>query len=147
MSTFIQHLQYYFNFEILECLWVVMLKNVENSKDLDDVISSQNTFVNSIIKMSGLDDKIFYSKINQICEEIIEYEKLLSNFSKEIEKYEKTQSKEFLNVLSDVYFKIIIFHKSFKTNTCSFLDVLSTRENLTNLKFRFEFNENYDFVD
>ncbi|KAK4880318.1 hypothetical protein RN001_008464 [Aquatica leii] len=48
MIHFLHQTQYYFLFEVLECSWAVMMKQVSQAECLDDVINAHSTFLNSV---------------------------------------------------------------------------------------------------
>ncbi|XP_064615668.1 gamma-tubulin complex component 3 homolog [Liolophura sinensis] len=48
MVHFIQQVQYYINFEVLECLWDELLTKVKEAKDLDYIIAAHEVFLDAI---------------------------------------------------------------------------------------------------
>ncbi|CAK9291318.1 unnamed protein product [Gordionus sp. m RMFG-2023] len=51
MSHFIQQIQYYFNFEVMECSWHTFIKELNgNSNDLDKIISCHGTYLNQLTR-------------------------------------------------------------------------------------------------
>ncbi|KAF5284977.1 hypothetical protein FQA39_LY16842 [Lamprigera yunnana] len=48
MIHFLHQTQYYFLFEVLECSWAEMMKQVNQAECLDDVINAHSTFLNSV---------------------------------------------------------------------------------------------------
>ncbi|KAF5277736.1 hypothetical protein FQR65_LT03716 [Abscondita terminalis] len=48
MIHFLHQTQYYFLFEVLECSWAEMMKQVNQAECLDDVINAHTTFLNSV---------------------------------------------------------------------------------------------------
>ncbi|ESO02035.1 hypothetical protein HELRODRAFT_65285, partial [Helobdella robusta] len=57
MLHFVQQIQYYINFEVLECSWVDLMSRIEEAHDLDQVISAHNNFLSSIVSRSLLDSQ------------------------------------------------------------------------------------------
>ncbi|CAH1785133.1 unnamed protein product [Owenia fusiformis] len=57
MIHFIQQVQYYINFEVLECSWDELLSKVTSGEDLDYVIAAHQEFLDTIITRSLLDEK------------------------------------------------------------------------------------------
>lgn len=55
MVHFVQQVQYYINFEVLECSWDELLKKVGEAKDLDCIIRAHETFLDTIIARSFID--------------------------------------------------------------------------------------------
>jgi gamma-tubulin complex component 3 len=54
MVHFISQLQYYINFEVMECNWDSLLKKVREAEDLDQIISAHDTFLLQITSQSLL---------------------------------------------------------------------------------------------
>lgn len=48
MIHFLHQTQYYFLFEVLECSWAEMMRQVNQAECLDDVINAHNTFLSSV---------------------------------------------------------------------------------------------------
>lgn len=48
MIHFLHQTQYYFLFEVLECSWAEMMRQVNQAECLDDVINAHTTFLNSV---------------------------------------------------------------------------------------------------
>ncbi|XP_078693983.1 gamma-tubulin complex component 3-like [Branchiostoma floridae x Branchiostoma belcheri] len=57
MVHFINQMQYYITFEVLECSWDELWKKVKESPDLDHVIASHQVFLDAIIQHCLLDDE------------------------------------------------------------------------------------------
>jgi gamma-tubulin complex component 3 len=55
MVHFISQLQYYINFEVMECNWDGLLKTVRTADDLDQIISAHDTFLQHITSQCLLD--------------------------------------------------------------------------------------------
>ncbi|KAF5398523.1 Gamma-tubulin complex component [Paragonimus heterotremus] len=51
----VQQLQYYINFEVLECAWDVLVKQIQVATDLDEVIEAHQGFLSSVITRCLLD--------------------------------------------------------------------------------------------
>ncbi len=54
MLHFVQQVQYYINFEVLECSWDELLREVMEAKDLDQIISAHQVFLENIVARSLL---------------------------------------------------------------------------------------------
>ncbi|CAL8095288.1 unnamed protein product [Calicophoron daubneyi] len=51
----VQQLQYYVNFEVLECAWEILVKQIRAAADLDEVIEAHQAFLSSVITRCLLD--------------------------------------------------------------------------------------------
>ena len=49
MIHFIHQLAYYVTFEVMECGWDTLVKDIDNSVSLDEVISAHQDFLNTLI--------------------------------------------------------------------------------------------------
>ena len=56
MVHFVQQVQYYINFEVLECSWDELLTKVQSASDLDDVIAAHQVFIDTIVTRCLLDN-------------------------------------------------------------------------------------------
>ncbi|XP_059168560.1 gamma-tubulin complex component 3 homolog [Physella acuta] len=57
MVHFIKQVQYYINFEVLECAWDDLLTKVHEAKDLDYIIAAHQVFLDTILSRCLLNDK------------------------------------------------------------------------------------------
>ncbi|KAK2168865.1 hypothetical protein NP493_1211g00044 [Ridgeia piscesae] len=57
MVHFVQQVQYYINFEVLECSWDELLQKVREAQDLDHIIAAHEMFLDTIITRSLLDSQ------------------------------------------------------------------------------------------
>ncbi|THD20020.1 Gamma-tubulin complex component [Fasciola hepatica] len=51
----VQQLQYYISFEVLECAWEILVKQIHGATDLDEVIEAHQAFLTSVITRCLLD--------------------------------------------------------------------------------------------
>ena len=56
MVHFIHQMQYYILFEVLECSWDVLIKQVQQAEALDDIIYAHEHFLHTIKAGALLDD-------------------------------------------------------------------------------------------
>lgn len=61
MVHFIHQMQYYILFEVLECSWDVLIKQVQQAEALDDIISAHQNFLLAVKAGALLDDN------SQVC--------------------------------------------------------------------------------
>ncbi|EDV25710.1 uncharacterized protein TRIADDRAFT_23488, partial [Trichoplax adhaerens] len=78
---FINQMQYYIMFEVLECAWDELVKRVEEAKDLDDVIDAHDKFQEIIITRSLLDShsRDLQTQIRSIFNFILQFQNLLES--------------------------------------------------------------------
>ncbi|XP_074658179.1 gamma-tubulin complex component 3 homolog [Tubulanus polymorphus] len=78
MVHFIQQVQYYINFEVLECSWDELLKNVNEAEDLDYIIAAHQVFLDTIINRSLLDEKsrTILTQLRAIFDLIIQFQQI-----------------------------------------------------------------------
>ncbi|XP_012945175.1 gamma-tubulin complex component 3 homolog [Aplysia californica] len=57
MVHFIKQVQYYINFEVLECTWDELLTKVHEAKDLDYIIAAHQVFLDTVLGRCLLNDK------------------------------------------------------------------------------------------
>ena len=55
MVHFVQQVQYYINFELLECSWDELLQKVKEADDLDCIIKAHEHFLDTVIARSFID--------------------------------------------------------------------------------------------
>ncbi|RUS81826.1 hypothetical protein EGW08_010418, partial [Elysia chlorotica] len=57
MTHFIKQVQYYINFEVLECAWDELLTKVKEAQDLDYIIAAHQVFLDTVLGRCLLNDK------------------------------------------------------------------------------------------
>ncbi|GFO47439.1 gamma-tubulin complex component [Plakobranchus ocellatus] len=57
MTHFIKQVQYYINFEVLECAWDELLTKVHEAQDLDYIIAAHQVFLDTVLGRCLLNDK------------------------------------------------------------------------------------------
>ena len=55
MVHFVQQVQYYINFEVLECSWDELLQKVTEAEDLDCIIKAHENFLDTVTARSFID--------------------------------------------------------------------------------------------
>ncbi|KAG1659954.1 Gamma-tubulin complex component 3 [Nymphon striatum] len=78
MVHFIQQIQYYITFEVMECSWDVFVKKVKNAKDLDDVIFAHKQFLDTVLARALLDEdsEELLDQLRSIYYVILQFEKI-----------------------------------------------------------------------
>eukprot|EP00731_Ephydatia_muelleri_P030066 Em0021g589a len=84
MVHFISQLQYYITFEVMECCWASLEKQVQEAEDLDQIIVAHNDFLKRIAAQCLLDDsndsKEILVDLRQLFNLILEFQQKLSVF-------------------------------------------------------------------
>lgn len=82
MEHFIQQVQYYINFEVLECSWDELLHKVQEAGDLDHIIAAHQVFLDTILCRCLLDEKSrdILTQLRTIFDLIIQFETAQDNF-------------------------------------------------------------------
>ncbi|CAI2727258.1 unnamed protein product [Schistosoma spindalis] len=80
---FIQQLQYYINFEVLECAWENLVKQVHSAEDLSDVIKAHQAFLSNVFTRCLLDaeSRQLLGQLRAIFNSILDYAQLHQDFN------------------------------------------------------------------
>ncbi|CAH8513252.1 unnamed protein product [Schistosoma bovis] len=80
---FIQQLQYYINFEVLECAWENLVKQVHSAQDLSDVIKAHQAFLSNVFTRCLLDaeSRQLLGQLRAIFNSILDYAQLHQDFN------------------------------------------------------------------
>merc|ERR1719414_36271 len=57
MVHFVHQLAYYVTFEVMECSWDMLIKQLKRAENLDEVIEAHNEFLETLVKRALLDDR------------------------------------------------------------------------------------------
>ncbi|XP_013415922.1 gamma-tubulin complex component 3 homolog [Lingula anatina] len=78
MVHFVQQVQYYINFEVLECSWDELLQKVKEAKDLDHIIAAHQVFLDNIITRCLLDEqsRAILTQLRTIFDLIIQFQEI-----------------------------------------------------------------------
>lgn len=81
MSFFVNQLQYYINFEILECSWAILEDKLHNSKDLDELIAAHSEFLQTLYDGCFLSDRLWNNlkALRSIFDQIVRFEVSLAS--------------------------------------------------------------------
>ena len=76
MGFFINQVQYYINFEILECSWAVLVEKLENASDLDELILAHLKFLDELADGCLLADNFWdnLKALRSIFDQIVRFE-------------------------------------------------------------------------
>ena len=80
MGFFINQVQYYINFEILECSWAVLVEKLEHASDLDELIAAHLKFLDELADGCLLADNFWdnLKALRSIFDQIVRFE--VTNF-------------------------------------------------------------------
>lgn len=83
MVHFVQQMQYYITFEVMECSWDVLEKKVKSAEDLDQVIAAHEEFLDTIMTRALLDDcsMDILNQLRTIYDLIIQFQNIQDEFS------------------------------------------------------------------
>ncbi|GIY37356.1 gamma-tubulin complex component 3 homolog [Caerostris darwini] len=86
MIHFVQQIQYYMAFEVMECCWADLLLKIASAKDLDQVIAAHENFLDTLLTRSLLDPESFslYKQLDGIYSLIVNFDKTQDAFWKEV---------------------------------------------------------------
>ena len=78
MVHFVHQLAYYTTFEVMECAWDLLEKQLRQSSNLDEVIEAHNEFIETLIKHALLDDRSrdLLTQLRAIYDRIVEYQSI-----------------------------------------------------------------------
>jgi len=76
MGFFINQVQYYINFEILECSWAALVDKIDNANDLDELITAHLQFLDELANGCLLADKLWNNlkALRSIFDQIVRFE-------------------------------------------------------------------------
>lgn len=76
MGFFINQVQYYINFEILECSWAILVEKIEKAKDLDELINAHLDFLTQLANGCLLADHLWdnLKALRSIFDQIVRFE-------------------------------------------------------------------------
>lgn len=97
MVHFIHQMQYYINFEVMECSYDELWKRVNKANDLDHIISAHEVFLDTILKRSLLDEESqpLLTQLRVIFDLIVQFEGMQEEFFKtSLEELERRKSAE-----------------------------------------------------
>ncbi|RWS14285.1 gamma-tubulin complex component 3-like protein [Dinothrombium tinctorium] len=167
MMHFIQQMQYYIEFEVMECSWAELLRKIANAKDIDGLVDAHEFFLNSVISRLMLDaeSQELAEQLRAIYDVIIEFQSLKESFWKvvsdevnERKKFNhleatkaqaKTESERRNHFESDVIpnfrVRIQLLSTTYQDMVQKFLLLLADHPDadLRFLSFRLDFNEHY----
>lgn len=82
MIHFINQIQYYILFEVVECSWANLLKQIQQAKALDDILEAHQTFLEAIKKGLFFDEKATLKRnLERVYDSIMKLETWQDNFN------------------------------------------------------------------
>ncbi|XP_065841235.1 gamma-tubulin complex component 3 homolog [Oscarella lobularis] len=161
MMNFVNQMQYYITFEVLECGWADLEKAVSRASDLDQIIAAHDVFLDDVTARAllgpGSQSKILLRQLRTVFDLIVQYqreqEEVFAAATTEAERRRRmakdTQEAANQFVEEDVYrmsARLGILSNSYQGAVEKFLACLDDHDdvNLKFLSFRLNFNEHYD---
>eukprot|EP00088_Acartia_fossae_P006660 TRINITY_DN13076_c0_g1_i1.p1 TRINITY_DN13076_c0_g1~~TRINITY_DN13076_c0_g1_i1.p1 ORF type:complete len:818 (+),score=159.85 TRINITY_DN13076_c0_g1_i1:251-2455(+) len=79
MVHFIHQMAYYITFEVMECGWDKLLKQIDSAESLEDVIQAHEEFLSSLVTRALLDEGTLEmrNQLRSVYDRILEYQNLL----------------------------------------------------------------------
>lgn len=76
MVHFIHQLAYYITFEVMECSWDILIRQLRGAESLDEVIDAHEEFLATLLKKSLLDErsKDQLTQLRSIYDRIVEFQ-------------------------------------------------------------------------
>lgn len=76
MVHFMHQMQYFITFEVLECCWEELLVKINKAKNLDDIISAHDTFLNQLMTRALMDkqSQAMLTQLRAIFDLIIQFQ-------------------------------------------------------------------------
>merc|ERR1719273_2257899 len=78
MIHFVHQLAYYTTFEVMECSWDLLEKQLNLSSNLDEVIEAHNEFIETLVKHALLDERSrdLLTQLRAIYDRIVEFQNI-----------------------------------------------------------------------
>ena len=88
MTHFIKQMQYYIEFEVIECSWAEFWRKLTSAQGVDEIVDAHDTFLRDIFLRSMIDaqSRHIYDKLRSIYDCIADLQALLLDFDKKIGK-------------------------------------------------------------
>lgn len=82
MVHFVQQMQYYMAFEVMECCWADLLLKISSAHDLDEVIAAHENFLDTLLTRALLDEEslLIRTQLKAIYDLIIQFDKTQESF-------------------------------------------------------------------
>lgn len=102
MINFIQQIQYYIEFEVIECSWAEFVSRVKEAQDIDQLVESHNSFLSHIMSRALLDEESadLCDNLRAIYEAVIAFRDTLVSFNKIVEREVRVNEKQQLDLQS-----------------------------------------------
>eukprot|EP00126_Sphaerothecum_destruens_P008335 Sdes_comp20176_c0_seq1m13395 len=95
MFHFLHQVQYYFVFEVLECSWNQLCKQIDTCQDLDQLVNSHHQFLNEITNrlLLGPKTSTMLNQLRTIFDLITQYTTLFQDFKSSLQQESFTREK------------------------------------------------------
>lgn len=85
MIHFVQQMQYYIRFEVLECCWAVLQKKIEAAEDIDQLIEAQRQFFKEVTVRLMFGEQVLTTQLCAIYDTIINFEAVVNRLLSQAE--------------------------------------------------------------
>ncbi|KAI1287464.1 Gamma-tubulin complex component 3 [Halotydeus destructor] len=84
MTHFIQQMQYYIEFEVIECSWAEFIRRIEASEDIDQLVESHEWFLQMILSRSmiSVESQEIYNQLREIYNAVINFQHIHEGLTK-----------------------------------------------------------------
>lgn len=88
MTHFIKQMQYYIEFEVMECSWAEFWRKLNSAQGVDEIVEAHDAFLRLIYLRAMIDEQSLhiYHKLRSIYDCITDFQSLLLSFDKKIGK-------------------------------------------------------------
>jgi gamma-tubulin complex component 3 len=88
MTHFLQQMQYYIEFEVIECSWSEFTSRLKSSMDIDQVVEAHESFLKVIYSRALLDEasQTLCVQLRAVYEIILQFKKDMASFDKILDK-------------------------------------------------------------
>lgn len=78
MVHFVHQLAYYVTFEVMECSWDILIKQLKHAENLDEVIEAHSEFLETLVKRALLDERSrdLLTQLRAIYDRILEFQSI-----------------------------------------------------------------------
>ena len=75
---FVHQLAYYVTFEVMECSWDILIKQLKHAENLDEVIEAHSEFLETLVKRALLDERSrdLLTQLRAIYDRILEFQSI-----------------------------------------------------------------------
>ncbi|XP_042149058.1 gamma-tubulin complex component 3 [Ixodes scapularis] len=152
MMHFMQQVQYYMVFEVIECAWAELETRVDQAQDLDEVVKAHDDFLSALMTRALLDpeSRDILSELRSIFDQVLRFNEVQERLLTQLEQTRagggKQQPRSQRSVISEAQAAVRVISDTYQKLVQGFLVSLSCHDdiNLQGLGFRLDFSEFYN---